>query len=134
MKRVLIVGAKSYVGDSFKEYCETFYCGEFLIDILDARGLKPKAELFKSYDTIFYVAGIAHIKESEKNANLYYDVNRNLSIKVANCAKAAKVGQIIIMSTMAVYGMKEGMIRKDTEPNPCTHYGKSKLEADRAIW
>lgn len=134
MKKVLIVGAGSYVGESFRYYCNENYPENYRIDELDARGLKSVVDQFKGYDCVFYVAGIVHTKETKENIHLYYKVNRDLAIKVAKCAKAAGVNQFIVMSTMAVYGMTEGVIGKDTKPNPKTHYGKSKLEADRAIW
>lgn len=134
MKKILTVGSGSYVGESFKNYCAECYPDEFQIYTLEARGLKPETEMFKSYDTIFYVAGIAHIKETEDNVQLYYKVNCDLAIKVAEKAKEAGVRQFIIMSTMAVYGLSEGIIKKDTKPAPNTHYGKSKFEADKSIY
>lgn len=130
MKNVLIVGSRSYIGDNFAEYVKN----EFIIDIIDAVGMKPAAEQFKKYDIVLYVAGIAHRKESRKNVQLYYRVNRDLAIEVARVAKEAGVRQFILMSTMAVYGIEEGSIEKKTKPYPTTHYGKSKLMADRAIW
>lgn len=133
MKRVLIVGAGSYVGGSIKEYLGQ-YADEYEADILDARGLMPAERHFRGYDVVFYVAGIAHVKETKKNAHLYYEVNRDLAVSVAGAAKTAGVRHFIIMSTMAVYGLTEGVIEKGTKPVPKTHYGRSKLEADRIIW
>lgn len=133
MKRILIVGAGSYVGENVRKYLESF-SREYKIEILDAKGLKPEEEQFDKFDIVYYVAGIAHQHENKKNVHLYYKINRDLTINVAEKAKAGGVGQIIIMSTMAVYGVTEGVIKKKTKPNPSTHYGKSKLEADRAIW
>lgn len=133
MKRVLIVGAGSYVGDSVKEYLE-MYPEQYKVQILDARSLKPIEEQFAGFDSVFYVAGIAHRKETKENARLYYEVNRDLAIAVAENAKTAGTRQFIVMSTMAVYGLTEGMIKKDTRPKFKSHYGRSKLEADRRIW
>ena len=79
------------------------------------------------------MAGIAHIKENATNRELYYKVNRDLSIAIASAVKAAGVRQFILLSSMSVYGKTTGCITKDTKPKPRTTYGKSKLEADRAI-
>lgn len=133
MKRILIVGAGSYVGESVREYLSR-YPDRYEVDVLEARGLKPDKEQMDGFDVVFHVAGIAHIRETRKNARLYYEVNRDLATGVAECAKSAGVRQFILMSTMAVYGMAEGVVKKDTKPKPTSHYGKSKLEADRAIW
>ncbi len=133
MKRVLIAGAGSYVGENVREYLEG-YPDRYSIDTLDARGLKPSIEQFKGYDVLFYVAGIVHIRETKKNAHLYYEVNKDLAIKTAKTAKTSGIRQFILMSTIAVYGFTKGVIRKKTKPHPVTHYGRSKLQADRAIW
>ena len=143
MKRILIVGAKSYVGESFSSYLNIskLYSKEhgkyedvYEVDTLEAHNLKPRVEQFRRYDVVLFVAGIVHRKETRKNAHLYYEVNRDLAIMVAEVAKQAGVHQFILISTMAVYGMMEGVISKNTKPNPTSYYGKSKLQADRAIW
>lgn len=139
MKKILIVGAGSYVGTSFEQYIRNETCKEeqiskYMIHTLDAVSLKPEMDMFTGYDVIFFVAGIVHKKETKKNKHLYYQVNRDLAIAVAEAAKNAGAKQFIIMSTMAVYGMNTGYITKTSKPIPITHYGKSKLQADRKIW
>lgn len=129
MKKVLIVGENSYIGESFADYVKD----QFAIFTLNAQGLKPIVEQFSGYDVVFYVAGIAHRKETKENAHLFYEVNRDLAIEVAKASKEAGVRQFILMSTMAVYGMVEGAIDRHTKPHPATHYGKSKLQADKVI-
>ncbi len=69
---------------------------------------------------------------------LYYKVNRDLTIELANKAKNAGVKQFIFMSTLSVYGLvgavgKEVMINKDTLCRPNSFYGKSKLEAEQLL-
>lgn len=132
MKRVLITGANSYIGDSVRDYLNQF--DEYSVTIKDTMNWEPEASDFQNIDVVFHVAGIAHRKESRQNAHLYYEVNRDLSIAVAEKAKEAGVGQFIIMSTMSVYGKTTGFIDKHTKPDPESHYGKSKLQADRTIW
>ena len=96
-------------------------------------GWNPQESDFTSYDTVFNVAGIAHIKETKENRHLYYDVNRELVVRIAKTAKAAGVKQFILLSTMSVYGCVTGHITKDTPVNPKNAYGKSKAEADEMI-
>ena len=136
-KHILITGANSYIGDSIKEYLER--CNDALgetfydVQIRDTLGWNPQPEDMKDYDVVFNVAGIAHRKETDQNRHLYYDVNRDLVVKIAKNAKQAGVKQFVLLSSMSVYGKTTGRIDKSTEPAPNTAYGMSKLEADEAL-
>ena len=132
MKKVLITGANSYIGDSVKEYLLQ-YPDQYDVAIRDTIGWEPKKEDFFGVDVVFNVAGIAHIKETDENRHLYYDVNRDLVIKIAKASKEAEVSQFILLSTMSVYGLTIGHVTKSTLVNPVNAYGKSKAEADEAI-
>lgn len=131
MKRVLITGANSYIGDNVKTYLEQ--AGGYTVDIVDTIGFDPYPDFFSPYDVVFNVAGIAHIKETSDNRHLYYEINRDLVVKIAKAAKEAGVAQFVLLSSMAVYGITTGHITKDTLPNPTTAYGESKLQADVEI-
>lgn len=132
MKKILITGANSYIGDSVKEYLIQ-EPENYSVDIKDTINWTPKSSDFIGYDVVFNVAGIAHIKETSKNRHLYYEVNRNLVIKIAKAAKKAGVQQFILLSTMSVYGLTVGHIKKDTPVHPTNAYGKSKAQADMII-
>lgn len=132
MKNILIAGAKSYIGLSFKEYLSQ-WPDKYKIDMLGTRGLKPKPEMFRNVDVVFCTAGIAHIKETGDNRHLFFDVNRDLVVEIAKAAKTAGVKQFILLSSMSVYGLKVGRIEKKTVPHPVNAYGQSKLEADEEI-
>jgi UDP-glucose 4-epimerase len=82
---------------------------------------------------VFHVAGIAHIKETSDNQELYYKVNRDLAFKTAQKAKEDGVGQFIFLSSMSVYGLETGVIDKNTPLQPNSAYGKSKLEAEELV-
>ncbi len=133
MKKVLITGADSYIGTSFEKYIKENYPDDYLIDTMDMLDSSWRDKDFSGYDAVFHVAGIAHIKETKKNAHLYYEVNRDLTIDVAKKAKENGVKQFIYLSSMSVYGIENGVITKDTIPHPKTNYGKSKLEAENEI-
>ena len=132
VKKILIAGANSYIGDSFKRYMES-WPDRYEVSIYDTMGAQPSAELFKGTDAIFCVAGIAHIKETDENRHLYFDVNRDLVVKIAEAAKEAGVRQMVLLSSMSVYGMDTGFITKETRPRPVNAYGESKLQADELI-
>ena len=132
MKKILIAGANSYIGDSFQAYLEQFP-GAYRTDILETKGLKPSPAHFQGYDAVFCVTGIAHIRETAENRDLYYKVNRDLVLEIAENAKKAGVKQFVLLSSMAVYGATVGYITKQTAPNPVTADAKSKFLADEAI-
>lgn len=132
MKKILITGANSYIGTSFEKYMAQ-WPDQYLVDTIDMIDGSWKEQSFAGYDAIFHVAGIAHIKETEENAHLYYKVNRDLAIETAQKAKAEGVGHFIFLSSMSVYGMDQGVITPQTEPVPVSNYGKSKLEAETAL-
>ena len=136
-KHILITGANSYIGNSVKAYLER--CNEelgsdyYIVDVKDTLGWEPHASDFGDVDVVFNVAGIAHRKETDENRHLYYEVNRDLVVKIAKAAKQAGVKQFVLLSSMSVYGVTTGNITKSTEPAPTTAYGMSKLEADEEI-
>ena len=135
MKKVLIVGANSYVGTSFENYINENY-DNFKIDKVGAKNDEWRDKTFEGYDSVLHVAGIAHVSTKKSMASLYYKVNRDLTIEVAKKAKEHGVKQFIFTSSIIVYGdCKEtnGVISKDTIPKPKNFYGKSKLEAEEGI-
>ncbi|MCL2217950.1 MAG: NAD-dependent epimerase/dehydratase family protein [Defluviitaleaceae bacterium] len=134
MKKILIVGAGGYIGESFADYAKARYSAEVEIDIADSfDGWKQVS--FEGYDSIVFAAGIAHRKQTKENAYLYFAVNRDLAVEVAKKAKSAGVGQFVYLSSMAVYGKKEGEISEDTKANPRhnDYYGLSKFQAERGL-
>lgn len=136
-KHILITGAGSYIGESVKAYLEEAndILGEdfYTVTVCDTMGWAPVPSDFKDIDVVFNVAGIAHIKETDENRHLYYEVNRDLVVKIAKAAKKAGVKQFILLSSMSVYGLTTGHITKLTEPKPNTAYGESKAQADEEI-
>lgn len=139
MKKILITGAGSYVGESVCKYIlATSKEGEYQIDAVDTMNDLWKQADFSQYDVVFHVAGIAHVNADPKMEPLYYKVNRDLTIEVAKVAKEAGVKQFIFMSSQIVFhesqSLKAEMLTKDTKENPNGFYGDSKLQAELGLW
>ena len=132
MKKILITGSGSYIGESFKEYLKQ-YGEEYSADTLDMQRADWREHDFSGYDVVYHVAGIAHRKETSENAHLYYEVNRDLALEVARKAKSEGVSQLIFLSSMSVYGVEKGVITPDTPLAPKTNYGRSKMEAEEGM-
>ena len=135
MKRILITGENSYIGTNFEAWARKKYPDEFIIDTIDMKSYSWREKSFEGYDCVFHVAGIAHVDigglgpDEEK---LYYSVNRDLAIKIAEKAKREGVKQFVFMSSMIVYGNIQ-YITRDTVPKPENVYGDSKWQADQGI-
>ena len=132
MKRVLITGKNSYIGTSLENWLMR-EPDKYKVDTVDMKDRSWKEKDFSSYDVVFHVAGIAHIKETSDNQNLYYKVNRDLAYETAQKAKQDGVEQFIFLSSMSVYGIEQGVIDKNTPLTPNSAYGKSKIEAEKLI-
>lgn len=134
MKRMLITGAGSYVGESVRKYILTSDSEGYQIDSVDTMGDNWKKADYTKYDVVFHVAGIAHVNADPKMEPLYYKVNRDLTIEVAKHAKACGVKQFIFMSSQIVFhesqSLKSEVLTIDTKPNPNGFYGDSKLQAE----
>lgn len=130
--KILITGKNSYIGTSFEKWVKQ-YGDTYLVDTIDVRDDVWKQQSFAGYDAILHVAGIAHIKETPQNSQLYYKVNRDLAIDLAVKAKQDGARQFVFLSSMSVYGIEQGVITKETHCNPKNSYGKAKLEAEEII-
>lgn len=135
MKRILITGKNSYIGNSVENWLMK-EPDKYTIDKLDMKKESWVKRDFSLYDVVFHVAGIAHVSSDPKMEDLYYKVNRDLTIETAQKAKAEGVKQFIFMSSIIVYGdssSSKRVIKKDTVPNPSNFYGDSKLQAEEGI-
>ena len=135
MKKVLITGKNSYVGKSLENWLKK-YPDKYSIDTICLKDESWKGKDFSGYDVVFHVAGIAHVSSNPKLKEIYFKVNRDLTIETAKKAKDEGVKQFIFMSSIIVYGdstSEERIINKDTVPVPSNFYGDSKLQAEEGI-
>ena len=136
MKKILITGAGSYVGESVRKYILST-SSDFQIDAVDTMGDNWKKADYSQYDVVYHVAGIAHVNADPKMEALYYKVNRDLTIEVAKHAKAAGVKQFIFMSSQIVFHESQSLstevLTAETKENPNGFYGDSKLQAELGI-
>lgn len=137
MKKVLITGAGSYVGESVRRYILAKMPDEYQIDAVDTMGDNWKGADYSQYDVVFHVAGIAHVNADPKMEPLYYRVNRDLTIEIARHAQESGVKQFIFMSSQIVFhesqSLKTEVLTADTKPNPNGFYGDSKLQAENGL-
>lgn len=140
MKRILITGAGSYIGQSVRTYLQQ-WPQNYQVDMVRMSDGSWKEKSFCGYDVVLHLAGIVHQEKSkgdESQAGLYEQVNTKLALETAQKAKTDGVGQFIFMSSASVYGLtapfgKTVMITKDTPLKPIDNYGISKAKAEEGL-
>lgn len=139
-KKVLITGAGSYIGETFRTYAEEHYPA-LKVDAVDMLDLAWREKDFSEYDIVYHVAGIAHAdvgNVDEATKAKYYAVNTDLAVEACEKAKAEGVKEFVFMSSMIVYGDsapygKSKVVDEHTVPVAANFYGDSKLQADVAV-
>lgn len=140
MKKILITGANSFVGNAVKTHLERFP-DRYSVTAMSLRDGSWKEKDLSGYDCIYHVAGLAHSDVGNVTDEVkarYYAVNTELTAEIAEKAKAEGVGQFIFMSSAIVYGDsapigKDKMIGRDTPCAPANFYGDSKLQAENRL-
>lgn len=135
MKKVLIIGKNSYIAEKFVSYILSRKDTQIEVEGVSASNGEWRENSFKGYDSVLFLAGKVHQKETKENKKEYEEINYKLAISVARKAQNVGVKQFIYMSTAAVYGnggQERGnvMIDENTPLVPKTAYGISKRKAE----
>lgn len=101
----------------------------FSWDCLGRRGEIPEV------DAIIHLAGKAHDTKNQATAEVYFKVNRDLTIKIFDyfCSHQ-NIKKFIFFSTAKAAADKvDGVLTEDVVPSPVGPYGESKIEAESYI-
>ncbi len=141
--RILITGVHGFVGSNLvnalsKEHIiygldiiapeKTGVIKTFSWDDLDA-------ERVPEVDAIIHLAGKAHDTKNKAAAEVYFKVNRDLTIKVFDYfSKHSEIKKFVFFSTAKAAADKvEGVLTEDVVPTPVGPYGESKIAAEKYI-
>ncbi len=127
-RTILITGARGYLGSNFiNQYRDKYLFKEFSL-------LNQKLENinFKDVSVVLHCAALVHQK-IDHIYEKYHAINVDYPVKLAKLAKQNGVKQFIFISTIAVYGEDEEKLYENTNCNPISFYGKSKLEAEKQL-
>src|ERR1700735_1016724 len=72
---------------------------------LDIRELDPESEIFRGARFVFHFAGIGDIVPSIEKPISYMDVNVQGTVRVLECARAARVQKLVYASSSSCYGL-----------------------------
>ena len=86
-------------------------------------------------DAIIHLAGKAHDTKNQSAADVYFKVNRDLTIKIFDyfCAHP-NIKKFVFFSTAKAAADKvDGILTEDVVPSPVGPYGESKIAAEKYI-
>ena len=88
----------------------------------------------RGFDAIIHLAALSNDPLSDLDPEITYDINFMGSVRLAEHAKRAGVKRFLLASSCSNYGLAgDELITESGALNPLTAYGKSKVEAERAI-
>ena len=114
------------------------FVGKNLVSYFDKKMLIKKhvrdSEFLITQNTVIHLAGKAHDLKNVSNKDEYYEVNTELTKQIFDSFLISDSNVFIMMSSVkAVSDNVVEILNEDCEPNPKTHYGKSKLLAESYI-
>ena len=88
------------------------------------------AEALGGVDTVLHLAGVT----KALSASDYYEGNVRATEMLARAVSGRAIGFVHVSSLAAIGPSRGGLpVGEDDDPAPLTHYGKSKLEAERRV-
>ena len=127
--KVIITGASGFVGKSLYNYLKPYHD----IKPLSIR-YQPNQKIEIKTDAVIHLAGKAHDLKKVSRPQDYYEANFELTKQVFDAFLQSETQVFIFMSTVkAVADEVIGVLTEETIPNPKTHYGIAKHQAEQYI-
>lgn len=128
-QHVMVTGLSGFVGSNLQNYLKNTY----KIESLSVRYL-PKQKFKIKTDVLIHLAGKAHDLRKVVDPKDYYEANFELTKQLFDGFLDSDAKVFIFMSTVkAVTDQVKGILTEEAVPNPITHYGIAKLQAEEYI-
>ena len=141
--KILITGVHGFVGSNLVNYLakENEIYGLDIIAPVKDGVVKTyswddmDAGRISEVDAIIHLAGKAHDTKNQTVADVYFKVNRDLTIKIFDYfCEHASIKKFVFFSTAKAAADKvEGVLTEEVVPSPVGPYGESKIAAERYI-
>lgn len=129
MKSIIITGFSGFVGANLQKYLKEHY----KLKPLRVRYIYNQT-LTLDGDAVIHLAGKAHDLKKVSNPQDYYEANFELTKQLFDAFLVSDATVFIFMSTVkAVVDEVDDVLKEDCIPNPKTHYGISKHQAEEYI-
>lgn len=127
--KITITGATGFVGLKLQNYLET----DFKTTPLSLRYI-PNQQISLDAEVVIHLAGKAHDLKKVSSPSEYYESNFELTKQLFDAFINSDTSVFIFMSTVkAVADKVNGTLCEDEIPNPKTHYGIAKRQAEEYI-
>jgi nucleoside-diphosphate-sugar epimerase len=139
--KIVITGSNGFVGSNLRR----FLSPEFTVIPVDIGGEwnNPANKLYSWDDlfqlprsnTIIHLAGKAHDTANRALAEEYFEINYGLTRKIFDYFIQSEAEKFIFFSSVKAVAdsLHTAVLREDSEPDPKTPYGQSKLAAENYI-
>lgn len=129
--KVTITGASGFVGQNLLLYLKD---KQWEVEALSLRDDSWNENFPKTGDAIIHLAGKAHDTSNTSSTNVYFEINRDLTIKLFDSFLKSDIRDFIFFSSVkAVADTVLNELSENIDPNPQTPYGKSKYEAEQYL-
>lgn len=136
--KIVLTGATGFIGENILEYFKESKCEFFKISRFpknDELGYKELEEkLWDKSNICIHLAGNNHHVKRKIKAQEYFKVNTELTKQLFDQFLESTCDTFIYMSSVkAVADTVYGVLTEETNPNPQTIYGLSKLKAEEYL-
>ena len=127
--KITITGSKGFVGANLHGYLKSFH----ELHSISVR-YQPNQNFDLTTDAIIHLAGKAHDLKKISQPQEYYEANFELTKQVFDSFLLSDASVFIFMSSVKASADEvKDILTEENSPNPKTHYGISKLQADNYI-
>ncbi len=99
-------------------------------DILDGRKLR---KVLKGVDVVYHLAANVTTPFADQNPHFFEQVNHWGTAELSNAIEQSNVSKFIYVSSVSVYGSQSELVTNETQLNPKTFYGISKMRGEEHV-
>ena len=127
--KITITGSTGFVGANLHGYLKSFH----ELHSISVR-YQPNQNFDLTTDAIIHLAGKAHDLKKISQPQEYYEANFELTKQVFDSFLLSDASVFIFMSSVKASADEvKDILTEENSPNPKTHYGISKLQAEKYI-